>query len=464
MLSILSFFDSISRKKLFTRNDLLIVAASGGVDSTVLCDLLYTCGFTFHIAHGNFKLRDSESDRDENFVRGLSEKYSVPFHLKNFETTLFAETNRISIQEAARKLRYDWFANLRTEVIDQYKQKNSSSGKTRGPDKKCFILTAHHLDDDIETMVFHFFQGTGISGLRGIPEKREYIIRPLLPFSRREIERYVKENNLLWVEDSSNNSVKYTRNFIRKELIPLAAKVIPGVEHNLAANLQRFKDTEKLFQQAIDRYRKKLLVKKDEEWMIPVEKLRLSDPVRSILYELISPFGFTISQADEALRLMNSETGRWISSHSHRLLKNRKWLVISPLDDGHFHDRVIEAGDTSIQFEERGLKIEKLTEIPALNNVSTVACIDEKKISYPLILRKWKTGDYFYPLGMTKKKKLSRFFIDLKLSKNQKEKVLVIESDKRIVWIVGYRIDNRFKLTDQSKSILRFELLNSLQL
>lgn len=455
-MNLLTFSENISRKKLFTWNDLLIVAVSGGIDSTVLCDLLYVCGFKFHIAHCNFKLRDSESDRDENFVSELAKTYGVPIHIRHFETASFAEVNRISVQEAARKLRYEWFEALRMEIISQYRQK-SSTGNKSFPDKRCFMLTAHHLDDDIETMIFHFFQGSGINGLRGIPEKRDNIARPLLIFSRKEIVQYAKENSVGWVEDSSNSSVKYTRNFIRHELIPLAAKVIPGAEHNLAANLQRFKETEKLFQQAIDGYRKKLLVQKEGEWMIPVEKLRLCDPVRSILYELISPFGFTIGQTDEALRLMDSETGRWISSQSHRLLKNRNWLVISALKDEYFHDQVIEAGDISIQFDGGKLKIEKLEKMPLLNNDSAVAFIDEKKIRYPLILRKWKTGDYFYPLGMVKKKKLSRFFIDLKLSKNQKEKVYVIESDKRIVWVVGYRIDNRFKLTDQSESILRFE-------
>ncbi|WP_336514194.1 tRNA lysidine(34) synthetase TilS [Pollutibacter soli] len=460
-MTVQEFKDVVHQKELFTKNDLLIVAVSGGLDSTVLCDLLYRSGFDFYIAHCNFKLRGAESDRDENFVKQLAEKYKVPFFVKQFDTNVFAVSNKISIQQAARKLRYEWFEEVRKEITDQSKEKDAVGRKKSPPNKRCFILTAHQLDDDIETMVFHFFQGSGISGLRGIPRKRDSIIRPLMDFSRKEIEQYAKENSITWVEDSSNSSTKYTRNFIRHELIPLAGKIITGIEQNLAANIQRFKESEKIYQQAIDQYRKKLLFRKDEEWMIPVEKLRLSDPVRTILFELISPFGFSAGQLNDAIGLMDSETGRWISSGTHRLLRNRKWLVISALKDEHFHDRVIEAGDEHIEFSGGMLNISRLKHIHNLDQDSSTVFVDEKDIKYPLILRKWKTGDYFYPLGMTKKKKLSRFFIDLKLSKNQKEKILVIESDKRIVWVVGYRIDNRFKITGGSESILQFELLNS---
>lgn len=435
----------ILKEKLFLQNDRLIVAVSGGIDSIVLCGLLYLAGYKFEIAHCNFQLRGEESERDEKFVERLSEKYNTRLHLRKFDTTGLAVSEKMSIQETARKIRYEWFEELT----------KSPQVKTGG---KVLLLTAHHLDDDIETMIFHFFQGSGINGLRGIPAKRDFIVRPLLFATRKEIEEFASANMLEWVEDSSNSTTKYTRNFIRHELVPITEKVIPNIKQNLAFNLSRFKDTAILFEQAMAIHRNRLLLEKENQWMIPVEKLRLSEPVSTVLYELIKPFGFQSGQLNDAVRLMDSDTGKWIVSSTHRLLKNRNWLIISDMEADSFSTVVIEAGEKEIIFSGGKMEIDYSDDIVVPGSEQNTAQLDLKEISFPLILRRWKTGDYFYPLGMKKKKKLSRFFIDLKLSKTQKEKVLVVESNKRILWIVGHRIDDRFKITSATKRSLRLHL------
>jgi tRNA(Ile)-lysidine synthase len=431
-----------------------LLAVSGGIDSTVLCHLCHKAGFAISIAHCNFSLRGEESTRDETFVTSLSDTYSVPFYLKRFETKEFAEVYKLSIQEAARNLRYDWFDDIlkgKIEPIVVHNSKNLPIPK--------YLLTAHHLDDNVETVLMNFFKGTGISGLRGIQPKVESIIRPLLFAKRSEIESYALENGLSWVDDSSNDESKYTRNYFRHNIIPAIEKVFPEAIGNIAQNIQRFSETEILFRQAIEMHKKNLLELKGAEVHIPVLKLLKSTPLSTIIFEIIKEYGFSNRQVNEVIKLLQSETGKFLSSSSHRILRNRKWLIISSLKIDDAQSILIEKDQKGVHFDELNLNVYFLEDdISFSNNNNNVAVLDMRNIQFPLLLRKWKQGDYFYPLGMPKKKKLSRFFIDQKLSKGEKEHVWVIESNKRIIWVVGLRIDDRFKVSPSTKRAIQLQV------
>ena len=453
------FKENIRQNNLFHAGDHLLLAVSGGIDSVVLCELCKQAGYDFTIAHCNFQLRGEESERDQEFVKKLAEKYNVELLLQKFETSSYAKEKKLSVQVAAREQRYSWFA----ELLDAKEKKGA-------PVK---LLTAHHLNDNIETLLMNFFKGTGIAGLRGMLPKQGKIVRPLLFATKDELLLFAKENDLSWVQDSSNESDKYSRNYLRHNLIPLVQKIYPEGEHNLAANVQRFREIEILYQQSIERHKKSLVTQKGNEFYIPVLKLKKTEPVRSIVYEIIKPFSFHPPQADDVMALLNSGTGKYVASATHRVIRNRNWLVIAPLaaveantilvteDNGSIEFAPMRDHHSHLQLETyptRSLATDKYQPVTERN----IAEVDFGKIKFPLILRKWKTGDYFYPLGMKDrkgsrpgKKKLSRFFIDQKLSTTDKERVWVLEMDKKIIWVIGHRIDDRFKITDNTKRVLK---------
>ncbi len=464
------FSDNIRALGLFSPKDKLLLAVSGGVDSVVLCELCKQAGYDFMIAHCNFQLRGEESERDEKFVRQLGEKYKVEVKVKKFDTERFAEENKMSIQEAARRLRYEWFEEL---IWSSEFGVRSKGPELSTPDSRLrtFLLTAHHADDNIETVLMNFFRGTGLRGLAGIPvsgpsEISRSVRRPLLPFSKNEFIDFAKEHNLEFVEDSSNQSSKYTRNFFRNELIPAISKVYPEVKANLLDNIGRFKEIEKLYDVAVSAIKRKLVKEKGNEWHIPVKQL-MGYHNRALIYEIISDFGFGEKQIEEVIKLADSDSGKYIegSTSDYRIIKHRHWFIISPVNAVISGTIIIEENNKRTIFEDGKIEIEKLSPKPDKSGPqipinrdklsNNTALLDAKDISYPLILRKWKTGDYFYPLGMQKKKKLSRFFIDQKFSKTEKEKAWVIEMNKKIIWVVGKRIDERFKVTEKTRSVLK---------
>jgi len=448
------FQEFISKENLFSPKDTLLLAVSGGIDSVVLCELCAQAGYHFIIAHCNFQLRGHESERDEHFVRGLAEKYDKPVLVKRFETEQYAAFNKVSIQVAARESRYAWF-DRETSGVNHEASASPLAIKQSPP--ASHVATAHHLDDNIETMLMNFFKGSGIAGLRGILPKQGKIVRPLLFAKKEELKKFAAENKLQWVEDSSNQLDKYARNYFRNQLIPLVKNLYPEAENNLAANLQRFKDIELLYYQSIEQHKRKLLEYKGNEVHIPVLKLQKTVPLLSVVYEIIKAYNFTADQSAEVVALLESETGRYVRSSTHRIIKNRQWLIIAPVENTEAANILIE-GPGKIEFEmgnmELGLVPNHQAKIPSDVHI---AFLDAGKIKFPLLLRKWKTGDYFYPLGMPKKKKLSRYFIDQKLSKTSKEKVWVIEMDKKIIWIVGHRIDDRFKIVSSTKQVLQIK-------
>lgn len=432
-----AFKDFVDKEALFSPDETLLVAVSGGLDSVVLCELCHQAGYDFRIAHANFQLRGEESLRDEQFVAGLSERYDREVVVRRFDTAQYAAVEKCSIQVAARELRYQWFEKLHA-----------------GP-----VLTAHHQDDNIETLLMNFFKGTGIAGLRAIQPRQGNIVRPLLFATREMLEQFAREQGLTWVEDSSNASDKYTRNYFRHQLIPLLSSVYPGVTAHLADNIQRFREIEVLYKQAVEQHKKKLLEKKGEEVHIPVEKLRRSQPLHTLVFEIIHPLGFSPQQVSSVVDLLDSGSGKYVLSSTHRILKDRKWLIISPLVQAPADHVLIESPEGKVLYEGGALDLQLLA-AQAPTPDASIAWLDGAAIKFPLLLRKWRPGDYFYPLGMRKKKKLARFFIDSKLSLVQKEKVWVLEMDKKIIWVVGMRVDDRFRITDRTKQVLKIASLS----
>ena len=441
-MNILLCFRDFIKTHLTEKKKKFLIAVSGGVDSVVLCELCKQAGLNFSIAHCNFQLRGEESERDENFVRNVAEKYGVNVFVKKFDTQKYGEEKKISIQEAARELRYDWFVQLKKE---------NGFGLT---------LLAHHADDNIETLLMNFFRGTGLQGLTAMPKENldaKYILRPLLEVRRNEILEFAKQNNLQWVEDSSNQLSKYTRNFFRNELLPDIKKIFPQVEENLLKNIERFKKANALYQTSVEELKKKVCEVSGSEVRIPVLKL-MKYQHTSLIYEIIKEYGFDEKQVEEIIKLADADSGKFIENKNYQIIKHRNWLIIAP-KTGDAETVAIEENVEKIYFPGGMFQLKIISkEKFHLQKNESFAQLDARHIEFPLILRRWKKGDYFYPLGMCKKKKLARFFIDQKLSKNQKETIWVLECNKKILWIVGFRIDDRFKIVDSTKNILQISV------
>lgn len=438
------FYCYINEQSGSKRASKFLLAVSGGVDSVVLCDLFYKTGLDFIIAHCNFQLRGEESERDELFVKHLGEGYGKEVFVKRFETVAYASDKKVSTQVAARNLRYEWFR------IIAFDEKRAD-----------LIVTAHHADDNIETVTMNFFRGTGLKGLIGMDTEYLQIFRPLLPFRKQEIVEYAKGNNLKFVEDSSNASNKYTRNYFRNELLPAVQKVFPQAEENILKNIERLREVEQVYDQAIKQQKQRLIEPKGNEEHIPILKLTKTPSFRIILWEIIKEKHFTAGQLDEVIKLLDSDNGSYIDSEFFRIIKNRKWIIIAPKDaDAVSNHFIINGGTKNIKFNNKQLILETINAPHFQISTSTsIACLDAKGIEYPLLLRKSRQGDYFYPLGMRKKKKLSRFLIDQKLSKTEKENVWVLEANKKIIWVVGYRIDDRFKIEPNTQKVLKISLV-----
>lgn len=432
----------------------LIIAVSGGVDSVVLTDLVFKAGFNFTIAHCNFQLRGIASDSDEQFVKKLGEKYNKEVLVKCFNTEAYANEHKVSIQVAARELRYSWFQEIvsRGQLVVSNLPTHNSPFSTQ-------LLTAHHADDNIETVLMNIFRGTGISGLHGILPIQANIIRSLLFAKKAAIIAYAQEQNLSWVEDASNASDKYSRNFFRHQIIPLVQEVYQQADENLLANIERWKEVEQVYNQSIQFTKSKLLSYKGNEVHIPVLLLLKQQPLNTITYEIVKDYGFIPAQVIDIIQLLKAENGKFVASLTHRIIRNRNWLIIAPFASLEAMHILIEANEPLIHFENGSLAFGIKQIGSPISEDANLVQLDAAKVQFPLLLRKWKTGDYFYPLGMQKKKKISRLLIDKKLSATEKEKIWVLESNQRIVWVVGQRIDNRFKITSSTKSVVQIELV-----
>jgi tRNA(Ile)-lysidine synthase len=428
---------------LLSNTSKIIIAISGGIDSVVLAHLFIKNNIEIELAHCNFKLRDAESQRDEDFVIDFAKNNNIKLHLTSFNTQKIAIDNKLSIQVAARNLRYNWFETLQQNA-------NTTSSKT-------YLLTAHHANDNAETLLHNFFRGTGINGLTGIAalDFDRRIIRPLLPFFKEELLAYSIENKIDFVEDSSNQTDKYSRNFIRNALLPQIKNIFVDVDQNLQNNIIRICEAQQLFLQAIELHKKKLIATVNNQICISILKLKKSNPLATIIWEIFKQYNFNASQINEITKLLNANNGAYVVSKTHRVIKNRAWLLIDDIEIKTTNFYIINTQHETVNIDKYCIncKEELVGNFKNLTQPnSAMAVLDASKIKFPLVVRKPNTGDYFYPLGMLKKQKLSKFFINNKLSSIDKENVWVVEMDKKIIWVVGHRIDNRYKLMPNSKT------------
>ena len=422
----------------FLKDKKLLIACSGGLDSTVLTWLLKELKFNISLAHCNFSLRAKESDGDEEFVIALADKLSIPIFKKTFDTKQYAARHKVSTQMAARDLRYDWFNELcNAHQFD-------------------FILTAHHLDDDLETFFINLSRGTGLRGLTGIPEVNENIVRPLLKFNREEILKYASDKSIHWREDSSNTSTDYLRNKLRLEVLPKYKEVGEAVLQNFQQTQNHLQDSELLVKDYLVLIQALLVTQTKEGLQFNIEKLIELPNTEALLYELFSPYGFTAWE--DIVGLLKAQSGKQVFSNTHRLLKNREVLLLTEILEKEGDNKSLLISEDMNEINSPiHLKFEKVEHFSEFNKHTVF--VDYQKLSYPLLLRKWKEGDDFHPFGLKGKKKLSKFFKDEKLSLVAKEKIWILCSENKIVWVVGMRSDSRFKVEDNTKEVLKIKLL-----
>ena len=427
----------------------IIVGVSGGADSMVLAYLLKKCNVQIVLAHFNYGLRGEESDADQQFVETWAQENEIEFYTKKMDLGAHLEAEGGNLQEEARKWRYEWMEALREELDYDW------------------IAVAHHQEDVVETVFMNFLKGTGIAGLHGILPQQGFIIRPLLSFKKGDILNYAQEEKIDWRMDSSNLSNKYLRNQLRNQIIPELKTLVPQLEENLIANVQRWQEVEMLYSESIERYRRRLIEQRGKDWYIPILKLKNCRPLKTILYELLLPFGFSASQLSEVMKLLDAGSGKMVLAKDYRVLRDRNFLIITNNETIESHHILIHENPRKERIVNSFFDLEKnikssisqreWTQIEKAGRED--AFLDLKSIEFPLILRPWRQGDYFYPFGMgMKKKKISRFLIDQKVPLHQKEEVWVVESQKKIIWVVGFRIDERFKMTSKTKDYMHLKV------
>lgn len=411
------------------------IAVSGGIDSMVLVHLFQEIGYPFAILHCNFQLRGEESDGDMRFICNYADKFDIPWSVGRFETEAYAKEMKVSIQLAARELRYDWFQE---QLFD------------KGFD---YILTAHQADDTIETFLINLSRGTGLDGLTGIPEKNGQILRPLLPFSRDEIEQYAKENSIQWREDSSNASDKYLRNKIRHHILPVLKELNPNFNHSFRNTLEFLSQSKSLVTDAASFMFFEVCRQVGDEFHIDIKKLLELENFKAYLHEWLRKFGFTAWE--DIYGLIYAQSGKQIFSDDYRLIKNRDVLILA--------ERTGEEPEVYPVYEDvDNLNVPLKITVCNTNDIHLgdkhTIFVDKDTLKFPLEFRKWEEGDYFYPFGMTGRKKLSKYFKDEKFSLTDKENTWLLCSENEIVWVVGKRADRRFSVSGTTRNIIKIEL------
>ena len=435
------FREHIEKLKLFSSSDTILVGVSGGTDSVVLLDLLDKAGLSVAMAHCNFNLRGEESLRDENFVKSLARQYDKPFHLASFDTRQFAVERGISIEMAARELRYHWFEELC--------EKNHYD----------WVAVAHHRDDQLETFFLNLSRGTGIQGLTGMKAVYGRIVRPLLFASRKEIEQYRFANHLEYIEDSSNIDLNILRNRIRHQLLPAMEEINPSFRESLSKTMYILQEVDDLFQQQIEYTRERISLSRHGDIYLSKDELKLLCPLNTYLFELLRPYHFNSDVVADIERHLDGIPGKKFLSADYQLEIDRDYLIIRKIIHHDQHHYYIDEG---VQLVEKPVHL-KISVIEnndhfRLERSPKVALIDRDKVKFPLMLRRWQSGDYFRPLGMSGMKKVSDYFIDEKFSLAEKERSWLLTNGEQIVWIVGARLDDRYKIVDKTKKILRIEL------
>ena len=441
--------DHINAKFSFLYDKNLLIAISGGIDSVVLTHLFHKLNFKISLAHCNFSLRGKESNEDEEFVIALGEKLQIPTYSIKFETEEYAKEKGISTQMAARELRYDWFQKIA-------KEKNID-----------YIITAHQKDDVLETFLINLTRGTGLDGLTGIPEIQGNIVRPFMIFTRNEILVYAAKRKIEWQEDRTNSSIRYVRNKIRHKVVPILKELNPNLLDTFYNTLENLKGSQQIVKDRIRNVKEKITKthKKELHFSIP-ELKKLSNP-KIYLFELLKEYGFT--EWNDVADLLDCQSGKQVFSKMHRLLKDREVLILSDIlqqeefDSFEIFENTAEINlPIALKFETVTIPLDtknhqnKVLEELIFDDKNTIS-IDFDKIEFPLILRKWQKGDFFFPIGMNGKKKVSKFFKDEKLSLIDKENSWLLCSKNEIVWVIGKRLDDRFKVTKSTSKILKID-------
>ncbi len=428
----------IAQHQLCTKKDRILVAVSGGIDSMVLLHLLKKLGYEISIAHCNFKLRGKSSDRDEDFVRRQCILYELPFFSKSFDIDSYRVKSKTGIQEAARDLRYQWFSDvMEANNLD-------------------LLAVAHHVDDQIETVLLNVIRGAGIFGLSGMQPKRRHIIRPMLSIKKSEIIDYAHINNIEFREDSSNKESKYRRNYLRNKWLPSIEKKIPSFKNRMAENILIWQKSTRLLQGLIDEQLNPY--KTTDGHQISLDLYRIEKSLRDlVVFRWLQPYGFNYSQVLQMVKCIEEDSsGKMFYSKKNRVSSDRKRLILSSLNTSKTGEILIERDQKTISLEEGTLEFKLLTRNDEIQFENRIAFLDLHKIKYPLKLRKWKPGDFFKPLGLKgKKQKIKKYFSNNKFNHFEKERQWLLCTKDRICWIVGERMDDRFKIDDSTKYVLK---------
>ncbi|MVM36896.1 tRNA lysidine(34) synthetase TilS [Spirosoma sp. HMF3257] len=439
-----TFLAFINDNQLFGSSDRVLLAVSGGIDSMVMAELFYRTAKPFAIAHVNFGLRGADSEADALFVQNKAAYYGVPFHLTRFDTAAIATERGISIQMVARELRYTWFAQLLQDF------------------RYACVATAHHQNDVLETLLLNLTRGTGLAGLHGIMSSQNGVVRPLLFTSRAQLAAFAEEQNVLYREDSSNSDDKYARNRIRHHVVPILTELNPGLWHTLPRTVERLRAAETLMQAELQRSWQEVSSQQGDQTLLPTDKLRELSELTFRLSEWLKPFGFTDDQVKHMVDSLHQPVGQVFESPTHRICHERMGLVLEPLPTPlNFEITLTEwpnglveiAGGFALTVEE----LEKIEDFRPPTDPN-IACLDADKLIYPLTIRPWRQGDRFRPLGLNGHKLVSDLLNDLKLGRTEREQTAVLLSGDQIAWVIGRRIDHRFRIQTETKRIVRFIL------
>jgi tRNA(Ile)-lysidine synthase len=434
------FKDFVQAKKLFEPDQRILLAVSGGTDSMLMLHLFEKSGFNYGVVHCNFQLRGSDSDEDERFVESHVLSHGVRYFSRRFDTIEHARIHGISIEMAARELRYRFFEEVRIENNFDY------------------VATAHHRDDLLETFFLNLSRKTGIKGLSGIKEKTARIIRPLLFATRWEIEDFARIHSIDRREDHTNSEVVYQRNFIRHRILPVLSELNPAFKNNLFETITNLREAEEIYSWFLNGEKNKVVFYQEDDLVVDVNMLLESPFPKALLFEILTEYNFHPKVIEQVFAGLNSAPGKTFYSGKYRLIKDRRHLYLTPVPTDKQSIYYIEEGDMEL-FAPLDLVIQQFSsENFQLVKSSLVACIDAQKIEFPLLIRKWEKGDYFQPLGMSGFKKVSDFLIDEKIPLHQKENVWLLCSGQKIIWIMGHRLDNRFKITSGTKKVLQIEI------
>lgn len=432
-----AFKNHIQESLPFLLNKKLLLAVSGGVDSMVLLHLFQELNVDIVVAHCNFQLRGAESDLETAFLSDYVKSRNIPFESIFFDTNTYAADHHLSIQIAARKLRYEWFEKVRLA-------------------QNCdFVLTAHHADDVVETFLINLTRGTGLEGLQGIPVQNGFIVRPLLPFSREQIATFATQHNISWKEDSSNASTKYFRNKLRHQVIPILKDLNPQFLSVFQDTLQHLKQSQDLVNTAISQIEKKVVTKERELTKLHIVALNEHKASEAFLYAFLKPYGFT--SWNDIYTLKDKQSGKMVSSPTHILLKDRDYLVLRPKDENPEITYVIECWEDFERVPFIAVEANVLEENTQVSKKT--ALFDKNKLKFPLCVRKWQTADYFYPLGLNGKKKLSKYFKDEKFSQFEKDDCWILSQNNEIIWVIGHRQDARFSANDTNINTIKLQVL-----